>query len=66
MTEFCPNCRKKGICQFDQEANKIAGSPAFTPEFKAELIASERPIARGKMCPKVNIVNPWYEGKNDQ
>jgi hypothetical protein len=71
--ELCPECRKTGRCWFKDAAYEIATSVPIKENKSEQLfeacvalqeIATGRIMAREKMCPNLNDVDPDYPGKN--
>ena len=78
--ELCPSCKPYGKCVFREIAESVAGSvPSVefqTPMKPGEKISIEtfdahqtismlRTEARERLCPNVNSIDPYYEGKEN-
>lgn len=61
----CPYCRSTGEphCIFDANSIDFAMDPNLTPAEKLLYIAQARMVARGRMCPYLNQINPHYDGE---
>lgn len=62
MERLCPTCKVE--CHFRKDAEKVATSNVITPPDKSQQISSLRVDARERMCPNLNDIDPWYEGKD--
>jgi len=71
MEKLCNSCLKEGlgVCEFRRRAEEIAARTPLSPTLEDVVkvhnqIAGERVLAREKMCPQINQVDPDYPGKN--
>lgn len=73
MTRLCPECETKGTCWFKENADKIAANVSNRRNFDLIMglaieahrdISEARVVAREKMCPNLNQIDPDYPGKN--
>jgi hypothetical protein len=60
---LCPECEALGYCKFRVVAEETAQDETLTPEDKHARIAGQRTGARGRECPNLNEIDPYYPGR---
>ncbi|GEM_PF-3914132 len=67
MERLCFNCWFHGLkeCDFAKIAQEIADNPNLSPQEKHQRISDARSNAREKGCPRINEVDPYYEGREN-